>query len=86
MQLPVILTRTGGASEMIEHGREGYIVDVADLPQQLPGLLNRLRLDNVMRTRMATAAAMRAQREFSWEGMLESYRSLLDAREAVSRA
>lgn len=86
MQLPVILTRTGGASEMIEHGTEGYIVDVVDLPQQLPALLDQLRLDNVMRTRMATAASMRAQREFSWDGMLEAYQAVFGAREAVSHA
>lgn len=86
MQLPVILTRTGGASEMIEHGKEGYIVDVAELPQQLPVLLNQLRLDTVLRTRMATAASVRAQREFSWEGMLAKYQSMLGAREAVSHA
>jgi glycosyltransferase involved in cell wall biosynthesis len=86
MQLPVILTRTGGASEMIEHGKEGYIVDVAELPRQLPELLNQLRLDTVLRTRMATAASMRVQREFSWEGMLAEYQSMLGAREAVSHA
>ncbi|WP_116809136.1 glycosyltransferase [Steroidobacter cummioxidans] len=86
MQLPVVLTRTGGASEMIEHGKEGYIVDVADLPRQLPGLLNQLRLDTVLRTRMATAAAMRAQREFSWEGMLAAYQSMFGKREAVRHA
>jgi len=86
MQLPVILTRTGGASEMIEHGKEGYIVDVAELPRQLPALLDQLRLDNMMRTRMATAASMRAQREFSWDGMLESYRSMLASDEALRHA
>jgi len=86
MQLPVILTRTGGASEMIEHGKEGYIVDVAELPRQLPALLDQLRLDNVMRARMAMAASLRAQREFSWDGMLESYRSMLASDEAVRHA
>ncbi|WP_129644214.1 glycosyltransferase [Peristeroidobacter agariperforans] len=86
MQLPVILTRTGGASEMIEHGKEGYIVDVADLPQQLPELLDRLRLDNVLRTRMATAASLRAQRDFSWDAMVASYQSMFGTRESVSHA
>lgn len=86
MQLPVILTRTGGASEMIEHGKEGYIVDVADLPKQLPVLLDQLRLDKILRTRMAAAAALRTQREFSWEGMVEAYQSMLGTREAVSHA
>jgi glycosyltransferase involved in cell wall biosynthesis len=86
MQLPVILTRTGGASEMIEHGKEGYIVDVADLPQQLPGLLDGLRLDTVLRTRMATAASLRAQREFSWDAMVAAYQTMFGTRESVSHA
>jgi glycosyltransferase involved in cell wall biosynthesis len=86
MQLPVILTRTGGASEMIEHGKEGYIVDVVELPKQLPARLDQLRLDTVLRTRMAAAALSRAQREFSWEGMVEAYQTMLGARAAVSPA
>jgi glycosyltransferase involved in cell wall biosynthesis len=83
MQVPVILTRTGGASEMIEHGKQGYIVDVSELPQQLPELLDRLRLDSVLRTRMAAAAAARVQESFSWEGMVTAYQTLLGLREAV---
>ncbi len=86
MQLPVILTRTGGAAEMIEHGREGYIVDVADLPRQLPELLNQLRLDDVLRTRMAAAASARVQQSFSWEGMVSAYQEIFGARGAVNGA
>jgi glycosyltransferase involved in cell wall biosynthesis len=84
MQVPVILTRTGGAGEMIEEGREGYIVDVEQLPRRLPGLLNQLRTDHVLRSRMAMAALSRAQQKFSWEGMLGAYQSLLGSRQAVS--
>lgn len=84
MQVPVILTRTGGAAEMIEHGREGYIVDVAELPQCLPELLNQLRLDSVLRSRMAAAAGLRAQQAFSWEGMVAAYQTMFGAPEAVS--
>ncbi|HEY0681388.1 MAG TPA: glycosyltransferase [Steroidobacter sp.] len=86
MQLPVILTRTGGAAEMIEHGREGYILDVADLPRQLPKLLNQLRLDNVLRARMAAAAGERVQQSFSWEGMVAAYQEIFGARGAVNGA
>lgn len=86
MQLPVILTRTGGAAEMIEHGREGYILDVADLPRQLPELLNQLRLDDVLRTRMAAAAGARAQQSFSWEGMVAAYQEIFGVRGAVNGA
>jgi glycosyltransferase involved in cell wall biosynthesis len=86
MQVPVILTRTGGAAEMIEHGKEGYIVDVADLPRRLPGLLSQLRLDSMLRTRMAAAAGLRAQQSFSWEEMVVAYQNMFGAREAVSHA
>lgn len=86
MQVPVILTRTGGAGEMIEAGREGYIVDVEELPRRLPSLLNQLRTDHVLRTRMAAAALSRAQQTFSWESMLNAYQSLLGSRQAVSHA
>jgi glycosyltransferase involved in cell wall biosynthesis len=86
MQVPVILTRTGGAAEMIEHGKEGYIIDVHDLDQRLPELLNQLRLDNMLRTRMATAAAARAQQSFSWDGMLAAYQNMLGTREVASHA
>lgn len=86
MQVPVILTRTGGAAEMIDEGREGYIVDVNELPARLPGLLDKLRTDNLLRARMAAAAASRAREVFSWEAMLKAYETLLDAREAVRHA
>lgn len=86
MQLPVILTRTGGAAEMIEDGREGYIVDVGDLSRRLPQLLNQLRLDSRLRTRMATAAAARVQQSFSWDGMLAAYQSVLFTPKVVTHA
>jgi glycosyltransferase involved in cell wall biosynthesis len=86
MQVPVILTRTGGAGEMIQEGHEGHIIDVEALPRRLPGLLDQLRIDHVLRTRMAAAALSRAQQTFSWEGMLSAYQSLLGSRQAVSHA
>jgi glycosyltransferase involved in cell wall biosynthesis len=86
MQLPVILTRTGGAAEMIEHGREGYIVDVTELPRRLPELLGELQADTVLRTRMGAAAAQRAQQKFSWDNMLSAYQTMLDSRQAATHA
>jgi glycosyltransferase involved in cell wall biosynthesis len=76
MQVPVILTRTGGAAEMIEHGKQGYIVDVSELAQRLPELLNQLRLDSALRNRMAAAAGLRVQQLFSLEGMLAAYQAM----------
>lgn len=86
MQVPVILTRTGGAAEMIEHGREGYIVDVEELSLRLPPLLRQLESDKVLRTRLGQAAALRAQQSFSWEGMVRAYEAMLGSHQAVSHA
>lgn len=76
MQVPVILTRTGGAAEMIEHGEQGYIVEVDELPRRLPELLHRLRMDSALRARMGAAASLRVRQSFSLEGMLAAYQSM----------
>lgn len=86
MQVPVILSSAGGAAEMVEDGKQGYVVEIPELPQRLPELLDRLRLDSVLRARMAAAAALRVQQCFSWEGMVDEYRRVLGMREALRRA
>ncbi len=87
MQVPVILTRTGGAAEMIEHGKRRLHRRRRGIAERLPELLNQLRLDTVLRTRMAAAAGLRAQAVIS-RGTACSplIRSMLGAREAVSHA
>lgn len=82
MQVPVILTRTGGAAEMIDEGVEGHILDVAQLSERLPAVLQQLQDDPKQRATMANAARQRAQRLFSWDGMVNAYETLF-ARRAV---
>lgn len=76
MQLPVILTRTGGAAEMIEDGQQGYIMEVAELPHRLPEVLQRLQDEPTQRTVLAAASRKRAQQMFSWDAMVAAYQSL----------
>jgi glycosyltransferase involved in cell wall biosynthesis len=75
MQLPVVLTRTGGAAEMIEDGRQGHVLELADLPQRLPAVLEHLQADPRQRAAMAGAARQRAQDLFSWDAMVRAYQS-----------
>lgn len=77
MRKPVILTRTGGAAEMITDGVHGFIVGVDELPTRLPELLVQLHADAAMTKRMGIAAAERVQRSFSWDAMVDQYQSLL---------
>lgn len=76
--LPVITTRANGASELIEDGREGWIVDN---PQDTKGLSERLSqlADVTVRMEMGRRARERVE-AFSWdrhiEEMLALYSSL----------
>jgi glycosyltransferase involved in cell wall biosynthesis len=77
--LPVIATRVGGAAEIIEEGRNGYLVPPADAGA-LAGAVNRaLSLDAVAIARMRQYAAESAQL-FSLDAtasrMLEIYRQV----------
>ena len=79
MGKPVILSRIGGAAEMIRDGVEGFTVEVAELDEQLPSLLSRLHADVALRDRMGRAAWERVRRQFSLQAMVEGYASLIDA-------
>lgn len=77
MRKPVILTRTGGACEMISDGVDGFIVAVEELATRLPALLTELHADTGRAERMGLAAAARVAQSFSWDGMVDRYQALL---------
>jgi len=66
--LPVIATTAGGASEVIDHGREGWLVAPGDV-ESLAGHLDLLR-DRSLLIAMSLAARERAARHPSWEQSL----------------
>jgi glycosyltransferase involved in cell wall biosynthesis len=86
MRIPVILTRTGGATEMIDDGEEGFLLEAAELSARLPALLQKLARDKESRRRMGAAALRRVQRSFSWSAMVESYADLLAPRPRAHNA
>jgi len=72
--LPLILTHTGGTSELVEEGLNGFIHNWEDM-EALMGHLRRLAQDRPLARRMGDASRQRAE-QFSWEGISERYLGL----------
>ena len=71
--LPVITTRANGASELIEDGREGWVVDD---PQDVQGLADRLRrLEDPGRVEMGRRARARVE-AYPWDRHLQEILAL----------
>ncbi len=77
MSTPVVLSRIGGAAEMVRHGEEGYLVEPQALALRLPELLTQLAREPRLRERMSVSARQRAEREFGFQNMIERYASLI---------
>lgn len=77
MARPVILSRVGGAAEMIRDGEEGYLVDPADLAERLPKLLGALAVETEHRREMGRRARLRVETNFALETMVDEYASLI---------
>ena len=77
--LPVITTKFNGASELMQDGRDGYVLDSPDETDRLAHALTRL-LDPDLRHRMA-ASARPAVREHSLE---QNFREMMAVIEKVA--
>ncbi|MCA1603130.1 MAG: glycosyltransferase family 4 protein [Acidobacteria bacterium] len=74
--LPVIATAAGGAHEIVEHGREGFLV----APGDADALTRHLRLlvaDRELLLRMGLAARRRTARHPTWDQSFERARTFL---------
>lgn len=80
MRRAVILSRVGGAAEMVADGVQGYTVAVDRLKADLPSLLAKLQSDPALRARLGAAARQRVEREFPVEAMVDEYQALLGPR------
>ena len=76
MGLPVVLSRIGGAAEMVEAGRNGLLYSPGDVTQ-LAGHIGALAGDQMLTRKMGRAAMIRVQGEFAFARMLDEYRALL---------
>lgn len=76
MGLPVILSSIGGAAEMVEVGRSGFLYAPGNVTE-LAAHIAALAGDEGRAREMGQAAATRVQRRFGFARMLDEYRSLL---------
>lgn len=74
--LPVVVTRTGGAAELVAEGETGLTFDWADVAA-LAGHLRRLAEDRELAQRMGAAGRRRAGR-FSWDAAAARYLELFE--------
>jgi glycosyltransferase involved in cell wall biosynthesis len=78
MARPVVLTNIGGASEMVEHGKSGYLFEVGNVAS-LVHLLIALYDSGALRDRIGHAARNRVMEQFQFGAMLDGYKALLDS-------
>jgi glycosyltransferase involved in cell wall biosynthesis len=74
--LPVVVTRTGGAAELVEEGVSGLTFDWADV-DALAAHLRRLADDRALARRMGISSRARAA-GFSWEAAAQRYLTMFE--------
>lgn len=72
---PVVATRCGGAGEVVEEGRTGFMVPVADAPAIARRVIELLD-QKEKGASMGLAAKLRIEGEFSVQAMVASYERL----------
>lgn len=68
---PVVASRIGGIPAVLQHERNGLLVDEKD-PQQLATAINRLLASPSLRKRYGSAGREKAKRELNWESIAEA--------------
>jgi glycosyltransferase involved in cell wall biosynthesis len=75
---PIVATRCGGAEEMVDDGRTGFTVPVANAPAIASRVIDFL--DQMeMGTSMGMAAKLRVESEFSVQAMVRNYERLYES-------
>jgi glycosyltransferase involved in cell wall biosynthesis len=69
--LPLISTNTGGATELVTDGENGFIIKFKD-SQDIAEKIERLILDEALRKKMSLASRARAEK-MSWESVAQKY-------------
>jgi glycosyltransferase involved in cell wall biosynthesis len=64
--LPIVVTRVGGMTDAVEHGRTGYLTPPAD-PAALAGAICDVLADPARAREMGQAGRAKAMARFSWE-------------------
>jgi glycosyltransferase involved in cell wall biosynthesis len=83
--LPIVSTAVGGVPELLQNGKEGFIVQPGNadgLSEAMVTLLN----DSNLRRMMGVAAAVRAKAKFDVSAMVRAYEQLYDEVAGPSRS
>ncbi|MBJ6137687.1 glycosyltransferase family 4 protein [Marinobacter litoralis] len=72
---PVVCTRTGGNPEIVQHGENGYLVDVGDV-SALAEMLKKLIENPELRERMGRRGAVDVAERYNLNTMLDQHISL----------
>jgi phosphatidylinositol alpha-1,6-mannosyltransferase len=67
--VPSVAGDSGGAAEAVADGETGVVVHRPDNAEEVASALTRLLDDDELRTRMGVAARIRAETEFSYDGL-----------------
>jgi glycosyltransferase involved in cell wall biosynthesis len=80
--LPIIATRVGGTSELIDHGSNGLLIRANDV-DELTTAVRELSHDPARRERFTVANRALARDRFSWRSVAEAYQRIFQ--DAVER-
>ena len=75
--VPVVASRSGGLTEVIEDGKTGLLVTPGDAPALAAAILTLLS-DEEMRVRLGRAGQRRAETVFDWNTCLDSYEQMFE--------
>ncbi len=73
--LPVIASRVGGLLDLIEHGRNGLLVEPGD-PEALAGALRQLFTDRAAAAQLGEQARAQVRQRYSFDRMVASFEDL----------
>ena len=71
-EVPVIATRVGGVSEVVDDGADGFLLDVGDT-EAMAAAASRLLQDDDLRVRMGKAGREHAKRNFCHDRIVGQY-------------
>jgi glycosyltransferase involved in cell wall biosynthesis len=82
--LPIVSTAVGGVPELLQNGKEGFIVQPGRAEQLSEAMMTLLN-DAALRRHMGAAAAVRAKEKFDVSAMVRAYEDLYAEISAPSR-
>ncbi|MCS1351193.1 YheC/YheD family protein [Mechercharimyces sp. CAU 1602] len=88
--LPVVSTTNGGIPEVIQHGKNGILIEPKELQTRLAEACIELLYDPVKAEQLGKAARQRVQEKFSWEEVakkeIQLTRSLISCDDQLKKA